>query len=108
QQFRRSPPGQPHAPAVHRVADDGIADVGHVDTDLVRAPGFQTALHEGVAAETFLDAVMGDRLAGIGSAADRTFLAVGRVPADRRIHRTAGSQHALHDGIVTAADAALL
>ena len=38
---------QPAVFAIGLVAEDGRADVGHVDADLVRASGFEAAFDEG-------------------------------------------------------------
>lgn len=39
--------GKAATAAVVRVADQGVPNIGHVDSYLVRAAGFQTAAHEG-------------------------------------------------------------
>ena len=46
--------------AIASVADDGMAEVLHVDTDLVLAAGFEVELHERIAVGTLDGAVVGD------------------------------------------------
>jgi hypothetical protein len=81
--------GAPLAPRVDRIADDGVADVGHVDPDLVGAAGYRAALDEGGPGEAFDDPVEG---AGLPPARDhRHLLALRRVASDRPLDDAAPS-----------------
>ena len=48
--------------AVSGIVEQRMADIIHVDTDLVRTTGFQTAFHDRDIAETLDDPVMSDRM----------------------------------------------
>ncbi len=48
------------AHAVVEVADDGMAEEGGMDTNLVGAPGAEAELHQAVMADTFADFPVGD------------------------------------------------
>lgn len=81
------------AAAIDGVADQGVADVGHVHTNLVGPAGFKVDLDQGVRRKAFLDAVMGDR--GFTIAPYRKALAVCAMPADRQINGAAAGERAL-------------
>ena len=71
------------AAGVGFVGEDGVADVGEVDADLVGAAGLGLAADESEAAESFEDLVEGDGfLAAFRDGADGHFFAVGGVEAD--------------------------
>ena len=87
--------------AVHRVAENGMPDVGHVDADLVRASRLEPAADVGIARIAGDDLPMRDRLASTGD--HRHALAVGRVARDGRVHRAAVlAQSAHNDALVGA------
>ncbi len=94
--------GNPEAPTVDRIADQGIANMAHVHADLVGTPGLQLDPGMGVRTEAFQHAVMADRhLAGVDH---RHLLPLHAMPSDRRIDGAAGGDHADHDRLVDAAD----
>ncbi len=91
-------------PAIGGVADDGVADVGEVDAELVRATGFGHQFQQGVAGgtdfETFFDVVdrLG-RLADIG--ADGIAFAEFLVDAEGGVDEVGIEFHeSMHDGEV--------
>ena len=69
---------------VHRVPQDRMADVGHVDPDLMGAAGLQPALHIGKAGEPLQYLPMG--YGGPAVCHHRHFLAVCGMSADGRVH----------------------
>lgn len=74
--------------AVERVAKQGMADMRHVDADLVRAPCFKPAFHQGgVVAEDVLDMIMRDGVPRIRTAGlyHRPLDTIGRGAAQRRV-----------------------
>ena len=71
--------------AVDGVAQDGMADVRHVDADLVGAAGFELAADVGIAPVAFDDLPVGHGVPGI-ALGDAHFLPVGGVPPDGGIH----------------------
>ena len=73
--------------AVHGVPQDGVADVGHVDPDLVGASRLQTAAHMGAARVPGDDLTMGHRAAAVRH--HRHFLPVHRMAADGGVHSAA-------------------
>ncbi len=94
------------APAVGLVADQRVANVGHVHTDLVGTAGFQFHSYVGVRAEALEHPVMADRrLAAVGY---RHALAHAAVAADGRIDLATSSYHANHYAFIDAADRTLL
>ena len=72
---------------VHRVPQNGVADVRHVDPDLVGAPGLQSALHIGIAGEPLQHGPVGHRAPAARH--HRHLLPVRRVAADGGVHRAA-------------------
>ena len=73
--------------AVHRVAEDGVADVGHMDADLVRASGFQPAADVRIARIAGDDLPVRDSLASAGYHSHA--LAVRRMAGDRGVDSAA-------------------
>lgn len=73
--------------AVNRVPQDGVADVGHVDTNLMSTAGLQAALHIGEAPEPFQYGPVGN--GGAAARHHRHLLPVHRVAADGSVHGTA-------------------
>ena len=71
--------------AVHRVPQDGMADMGHVDSDLVGASGLQAAAHMGVARIPGDDFPVGDGAASPGD--NRHLFPVAGTAADGGVHR---------------------
>ena len=74
----------PH-PAVHRVPQDGVAQVGQVDPDLVGPAGLQAALQMGVAGEALQHRPVGDGPLA-RHVVHRHALPVGLVPGDGQVH----------------------
>ena len=66
---------------------NGVADVRHVDPDLVGAPGLQSALHIGIAGEPLQHGPVGHRAPAARH--HRHLLPVRRVAADGGVHRAA-------------------
>ena len=65
------------------IAEEGVPDVFHVGTDLVRAACLEDALDEGDVAETLEDMPVGDSMfAAVGVGGDMHDAAVGRVPLE--------------------------
>ncbi len=79
------------AGAIKRIAEDRVADVGHVDADLVGAPGLQPAADQAdlgrwrTGRESFGHFIVGDGAAGRLGLGHRHLLAVGGVAGDRLI-----------------------
>ena len=67
--------------AVDSVPQEGMADGGQVDPDLVGAAGLQAALEMGIAGKTFQDRPVGDRLPAT-QAVHGHLLAVAVMPPD--------------------------
>ena len=89
--------GQFAASSIVPVADQGVSDVGHVDSYLVRAAGFQTAANKGcVITECFNYLNAGYSLSP-AMPEHRLFLSVGPVASDSRVK--------LDDAAVLEADA---
>ena len=72
-------------PAVDRISQDGVADVGHVDPDLVGTARFQAAPDMGIAPVALDDLPMGHRIPGIPGG-DAHLFPVRGVPPDGRVH----------------------
>ena len=74
--------------AVDQIAQDGMADVGHVDADLVGAARLQLTADVGVATVTLHHFPMGHGLLGIAGG-DSHLLAVGGMAANGGVHGAA-------------------
>ena len=94
-------------PAVHRVAQHRVPDIGHVNADLMGAAGFQAALDVGVARITLQHLPMGHRSAAIGCHGHP--FPVSAVASDGSID-SAGllSEVAYHDGLIGASQRVVL
>ena len=77
-------------PAVNQVSSQGVADVLHVDSDLMGAPGLQAEFQEGKAPEGLRQAVMGYGPAPAGDHGHA--LAVRRAAANGGVHRPLSSR----------------
>ncbi|MCX5661689.1 MAG: hypothetical protein NTW19_18580 [Planctomycetota bacterium] len=87
--------------AVEDVAYDRMAQVGHVDADLVGAPGLELELDQGVAAVLLAHAEERQGVPARGVVADAAGLADGGVLADGLVDRAAGEvEVAVDDGEV--------
>ena len=96
------------AAAIDRVSQQGVADVGHMDPDLVGAPGLQHAAHMGEAPITGDDLPAGDGGTGV-LLRHRHALSIGRVAADRPVDRTGiFAEAASDDGLVHTVEAVIL
>jgi len=93
--------------AVDRVAQDGVADVGHVDADLVGAAGLQAAAQVGDTGVTGDDLPVGD---GTAAGGDHGHLfPVGAAAADGGVHSAAVLLHiAGHQALVGAGEGVVL
>jgi hypothetical protein len=101
-QRRRRALRQPLAATVHRITDDGIADVREMNPYLVRAPGLQPHARQRVRAKLLFDPVVGHGLAPV--AAHGHLDALRAVPADGLIDGPAAGHHAGAHGEVLALD----
>jgi len=98
--------------AIGLVADQRMADMRHMDADLVRAPRFQAAFDErgrrrrvGARAELLDDGIMRHRMARIAApfGHDGAFRAVRPRPTQRRVDRAGGTgRPAPDDGVIGA------
>ena len=92
------------APAVDAVAEQRVPDVGHVDADLVRAPGLEPAAQVRPALVAGDDLPVRDGAAASGH--DGHALAVRRASGYRRVDRAGVLPHAAaHDALVDARQA---
>ena len=80
------------AAAIDRIADQGMAQVSEMHTNLVGAPGLEGDPNMAVPAKSFDHAVMGDRIAACGS--NGHFSAIVRVAIERLVDGSASGQHA--------------
>jgi hypothetical protein len=71
--------------AVDHITQKGMADGSHVDTDLMGASGFQTALDMGIAGKTLQHAPVGNGMTAV-SGIDGHALAVYGVTTDGGVH----------------------
>jgi len=89
--------------ALDRVAEQRMADRGHVHAHLMRAPGFEPALDQRRVAELAQLAPMRHRAPTAGD--DRDLLAVDRRPRERRVDRALQQpRHARDDRLVPPID----
>ena len=79
------------AAAINGVADQGVAQVSEVRTNLVGAAGLEVDPNMAMSAKALNDAVMSNRIPATG--ANGHFPAVVRVPIQRLIHGPARGQH---------------
>ena len=79
---------------IHRIAQQGMAQIGHVDANLVGAAGLQTALQVGAAGIAPQHLPVGHRRTALG--VHRHLLPVHRVAADGGVHRAAVLFEAAH------------
>lgn len=82
------------AAAVNRVADQRIVDVGHVDADLMGAPGFQHDVNQGMSGKSLGQPVMRDCRLAAGADDGKAF-AIHPVPADGLVDAAAAGHGAL-------------
>ncbi len=92
------------ASAVRGVAEQRMPERGQVHADLVRAPGFEAALHERGGAEALDDVDV--RARGLAGRDDGHLGALRRMAPDRRVDRRRAREVAEHDRDVLALDAA--
>ena len=78
----------PLAPGIEDITDDGVADVGHVDADLVGTAGDRSATHQEGSCKRLLDPVQGAGWPSLGD--DRHFLTVARMTVDRSVNDSIG------------------
>jgi len=74
--------------AIEFVADDGMTESLHMDTDLVGAAGVDAELHEGVESEVFENLIVGER--GLAIAIDDHGACLGGMFHDGKVDAAAG------------------
>src|SRR5208282_3363918 len=72
--------------AVDRITEEGVTDRRHVDTDLMRAPGLETAGDEACRAERLHEPPMGQGVPAARLIGDRHLFPMARMSADRCRH----------------------
>ena len=93
---------------VHRIAQNGVTDMSHVDPDLVGSAGFQPAADVGIPPEPLHHLPMGDGRPGIAGG-DAHFLPISGVASDGGIHCAAIlPERAADDSIVGAGHGVIL
>ena len=79
---------------IHRIPDQGVPDMRHMDTDLMGSAGFQLHFNKGVRLKTLGDSIM--RHGGFAVGTNGKALSVAAVTADGKIDGAAAGQGALH------------
>lgn len=92
--------------AIYRIAQQGMADMGHMDPYLMRSAGFQAAFDERRLVQRLLHLIMRHRMLALAIAKNRHFLAVMRGAPHPAANRAAERRgEAAHNGEIAPIDA---
>lgn len=90
---------------IDAIANEWVADMGHMDADLMRTARLQRAFDHGRFGKGLCHAVMGDGVAAFCFGQDGHFLAIRGRPANLRADRASGrGRDAAYDGDIFAFD----
>lgn len=99
-QFGTCALGQSGPPAIDGITDQRVADVRHVDPDLMRTAGLELDFDQGVGRKSFMNPIVGD--GGFSIRSNGKALAVAAVTTDREVDGASPGQGSLHQGKVLA------